>query len=521
MTMQGSPLKASDEKELMTELWSPLISESIYNYVMFAFPWGKQGTILEKEKGPRKWQEKKLRQIDQFIAEQKFRELNELLLEIFKDATVAGRGVGKSALVAWLILWMMSTKLGSTTIVTANTEPQLRTKTWPELGRWHTLAINRHWFDMQATSLIPTPWFKDLVEKELGISCAYYYAKALLWDEDNPDAFAGAHNPLGMMLIFDEASGIAANIWTVSIGFFTEKKCKWRFWFAFSNGRRNTGQFFECFHKDRIFWRNTNIDGRDVEDTDHQLYNEIIAKHGEDSDEARIEVKGQFPQLGENQFISREDIDGATLREATEDPFAPLMMGIDVARGGRDYTVFAFRRGRDARTIPAVKLKGKDNMQVANTAAEWIEKVKPDAVCIDSGAGTGVIDRLRELGYKVHEIFFSGKVDDGQWADKRTEIWGRMREWLPGAAIENDQMLKDDLAAPWKKWVGKASDQQRLCSKDEMKKEGFASPDYGDALALTFAVKVSRKDTATSRHGSSRRGDRSRQIRDTGYNPLG
>ena len=36
-------------------------------------------------------------------------------------------------------------------------------------------------------------------------------------------------------------------------------------------------------------------------------------------------------------------------------------------------------------------------------------------------------------------------------------------------------------------------------SKEEMKKRGIASPDHGDALALTFAVKVARRDTHARR----------------------
>ena len=60
--------------------------------------------------------------------------------EMFRLAVASGRGIGKSALVAWLILWMLSTRLGSTIIVTANTEQQLRSSTWAELGKWLTLA---------------------------------------------------------------------------------------------------------------------------------------------------------------------------------------------------------------------------------------------------------------------------------------------------------------------------------------------------------------------------------------------
>lgn len=488
----------------MTELWSPAISESIFNFVMFVFPWGKKGGPLENEKGPRTWQREKLLKIDEHIASQNFRELNELLLEVFQDATVSGRGVGKSALVAWIILWMMSTKLGSTTIVTANTETQLKTKTWAEVGRWHTLSINAHWFERSAMALKPAPWFEELLKTKLQIDVGYYYAQAILWSEENPDAFAGAHNPLGMLLIYDEASGIPAKIWSVSKGFFTEEKCKWRFWFVFSNPRRNTGAFFECFHKNRAFWRCTHVDARKVEGTDKKVYAEIIAEHGEDSDEARIEVKGEFPRRGDRQFISREVVQGAIERPLSVDPHAALIMGIDPARFGDDATRFVFRQGRDARSIPSIRLKGLDNMQVVSAAVEWIEKANPDAVFIDAGNGSGIIDRLRELDFKVHEVWFGAVPEDEQWADVRTEIWARTRGWLGEGCIPEDTELRDDLTGPEYEFVG-GGDRLKLESKEKMKKRGMSSPDFGDALALTFTKKVARRDITALRKAGNKR----------------
>jgi hypothetical protein len=41
-------------------------------------------------------------------------------------ARASGRGIGKSALVAWLALWFVSTRIGATAIISANTEDQLR-----------------------------------------------------------------------------------------------------------------------------------------------------------------------------------------------------------------------------------------------------------------------------------------------------------------------------------------------------------------------------------------------------------
>lgn len=176
---------------------------------------------------------------------------------------------------------------------------------------------------------------------------------------------------------------------------------------------------------------------------------------------------------------------------------APLIMGVDVARYGDDASVIRFRRGRDARSIPPIIFKNIDNMQLSYRCAEAIAKYNPDAVAIDAGNGTGVIDRLKELGHRVHEVWFGSKSSEPEYANKRTEMWGRMREWLNGGCIDTHQELIDDLAGPEYKFA-KSGDAILLESKEQMKSRGLHSPDHGDALALTFAVNVARKDIPVS-----------------------
>jgi hypothetical protein len=286
-----------------------------------------------------------------------------------------------------------------------------------------------------------------------------------------------------------------------------------------SNPRRNTGGFFECFHKNRESWNTRNIDSRDVEGTDPAAYESIIRQHGADSDEARVEVYGEFPRTGDKQFISTEHVKDAQARQMDTDGFEPLIMGVDVARFGGDASVIRFRRGRDARSIPPVKFKRIDNMQLAAKCAELIDEYQPDAVCVDAGNGTGVIDRLRQLDYKVHEIWFGSKSDTPEYANKRTEMWGRMRAWLPGGMIDDLQDLYDDLVGPEYSYVGRDGDRMMLEPKEQMKKRGLSSPDHGDALALTFAVRVPRKDVSHLRHAMG--GGRSRIAKGIDYDIFG
>ena len=101
-----------EEKELMTSIWSTNIKDDPLNFVRFIFPWGKEGTPLEHFSGPRKWQEKILRDISIHIQ----RNQSVDMPEMFRMAVASGRGIGKSALVAWIILWMLSTSRSSADI---------------------------------------------------------------------------------------------------------------------------------------------------------------------------------------------------------------------------------------------------------------------------------------------------------------------------------------------------------------------------------------------------------------------
>jgi hypothetical protein len=279
-----------------------------------------------------------------------------------------------------------------------------------------------------------------------------------------------------------------------------------------------------------------------VEGTDKAVLEEIVKKYGEDSDEARVEVKGQFPRQGDKQFISREVVEQAVSRFyptmknpdygkpselpeipnpafLPEDNWAPLILGVDPARYGDDSTVLYWRQGRRASPIPPTILKGADNMEVANMIAGLITKFNPDAVCVDAGNGTGVIDRLRELGYKVHEVWFGAGSPEQEYANLRTYMWAQIRDWLRGGAIPNDPDLIDDLTSPEYKFLG-TSDRIALESKEQLKKRGYSSPDRADALACTFAVKVARKDSVVSRsHLNPNR--RERIARDMDYNIFG
>jgi hypothetical protein len=231
-----------------------------------------------------------------------------------------------------------------------------------------------------------------------------------------------------------------------------------------------------------------------------------LKDYGEDSDFVRVRVKGVFPRAGTMQFIDSERVDQAVARELVNDPTAPLIMGVDLARQGEDQTVIRFRRGLDARSIPAVKFRIPDLMVTAGRVMELINSYNPDAVFVDgTGIGWGVVDRLNQLGCStVRGVDFGARADrtDGgdaaaRYANKRAEMWGFMKEWCKAGCLPDDRDLVADLTAV--DYGYDASDAILLERKDDMRKRGLASPDDGDALALTFAHPVAKRDWAEER----------------------
>jgi hypothetical protein len=485
--MQLPIYRGEEEQKLMTELWSPAVADDLEAFVMYAFPWGVKNTPLARFTGPRKWQREVLRDVTEHIKAQQ----GKVDFDTIRAAVSSGRGIGKSALVSWLVLWMLTTRIGGSVVVSANSENQLRSVTWAELTKWSAMLINSHWWEISATKLVPAKWLTDVVEKDLKKGTRYWACEGKLWSEENPDSYAGVHNQDGMMLIFDESSGIPDAIWDVGAGFFTENTPD-RYWFAFSNPRRNSGYFFECFNAKRAFWKSRVVDARTVEDTDKAVYEQIIAEYGENSSQAKIEVYGEFPSAGEDQFIGPTLVDDAMKRPKYKDMTAPIIVGVDPARGGADATVIVVRQGRDLVAIK--RYQGEDTMTIVGRVIEAIEEYKPTLTVIDEGGlGYGILDRLTEQRYKVRGINFGNKAKHPiAFGNKRAEMWNDMRNWLKSASIPTDRQLRADLTGPAKR--PDSSGTIFLEGKKEMRARGLASPDAADALCVTFAFPVAHRE---------------------------
>lgn len=414
-----------------------------------------------------------------------------------QTSRASGHGIGKSTGIALLNQALFYTRENSRGVITANTDTQLRTKTWPEWTKWYGSAIQpiRDWFALTATRLhrrgpleVQDRWRID----------------ATPWSEHNTEAFQGLHNKGERILIgYDEASAIADKVWEATDGVLTDEFTE-IIWTAMGNPTRTTGRFRDTFGKFGHVWMHKNIDSRTVEGTNKVVLENMVQAYGEDSDYARIRVRGMFPRASSMQFIDSEIVEHARKREPIGGLRDPLVMGIDVARGGDDNLVIAYRRGLDAKSIPWVVIPGSETRDSEKVIAKIVDLVtqadrfkKPDAIFVDAtGIGGPITDRLRKLlgdDAQVFAVTFSEASPAQHQANVRSYIWWRMRDKLRiGLAIPDDDDLERELTSV--EFHHDKKDRVLLEAKEHMKERGLPSPDRADALAVTFYMEVQPRD---------------------------
>ena len=330
----------------------------------------------------------------------------------------------------------------------------------------------------------------DINEGELSVRFKHNGAIIRLFGGDNPDAMRGLRLD---GIVMDEVAQLKNELWTDIVQPALSDRLGWSIFIGTPSG---INLFSELYYKavDEDSWTAARFT---VYDTD-SLHPDEVRRLTRDMSETSFarEYLCDFSAQGDDQLIALADTEDAAKRVYQRDHvrLSPIVLGIDPARFGDDRSVVFRRQGRQA--FKPVVYRGIDNMELAARVANLIEEHNPDAVFCDAGAGSGVIDRLRQLSYDVIEIPFGGKaIKPEQYINRRSEMWWLMKQWIEeGGAIPNDVALKQELATPiyWYDNVGR----RVLESKDQIKKrlQGAGSPDLADALALTFALPVAKKE---------------------------
>ena len=413
-------------------------------------------------------------------------------------ATVSGHEIGKSALVAWLTKWILDTRPHSKGSLTAVTDEQLRTKTWAEVGKWHNMSLTRHWYDLSSSR-----GNMSLIHREH----PQWRADARTARKERSESFAGQHSPSATSFyIFDEASGIESNIFVVREGGLTSGE---PMVFDFGNGTQNSGAFFdECTGvlkgangQNRFIVRA--IDSRHVAITNKEKIESDRQVWGEDSDRFRVRWRGLFPDRGHSQFIPTDWVDACMERDDFQGPNrAPLILGVDVARKGRDDSVIWPRRGLDARSFePEIVDDFKTDVLLGRIVATFNRFAHlgtlPTMIFVDEGnTGGAVVDFLVKLGYPAVGIPFGSRpTDKVNYRFKSDEMWGTMRDAVEHGLIlprrnstYGDRIHAELTQREYGFMMG--TDRLHLETKDDMKARGVQSPDFADALCVGYGQEV-------------------------------
>lgn len=326
----------------------------------------------------------------------------------------------------------------------------------------------------------------EINEADLSVTFRHNGAIIRLFGGDNPDALRGVRLD---GVVIDEVAQIKPEVWNDIIQPALSDRKGRALFIGTPNG---VNLFSEIYYKADALpdWHSARYT---VYDTNAIDEDEVVRLQRDMSETSFArEYICDFTAAGDDQLISLSDAEQAARRVciAGDIELAPKIIGVDPARFGDDRSVIFKRQGIQA--FDPLVYRGIDNMELAARVASQIETWNPDAVFIDSGAGAGVIDRLRQLRYDPVEVPFGGKAtEEKAFVNRRTEIWWTMKEWIEsGGAIPNNVLLKQELATPVY-WYN-AKGQKVLEGKDEIKKrlQGGASCDLADALALTFSYPV-------------------------------
>lgn len=445
------------------------------HYSLWAFPWTEQGTQLERHQGPRAWQTDVLKGMETHLSNPATR------FDPLGIAVSSGHGVGKSALIGMVVDWGMSTCADCRVVLTSNTEGQLRTKTAPEVMKWHNMSMTSHWFNESSMSIYSNETDHD----------KSWRADFIPWSISKPESFAGTHNQgKRIIIVMDEASAIDDVIWEVTEGALTDTETE-IIWIVFGNPTRATGRFRECWRKFSKFWKiRLKVDSRDVEGTNKAMFDQWAEQYGVDSDFFKVRVRGEFPVQSSMQFISQDVVDNARAKHLRKEEykFAPVILTCDPAWTGDDELVISMRQGLHFQVLERIPYNDNDVL-IAQKLVNYENKYRASQVFIDAGYGQGIYSAGKTMGSLWRMVWFSAKAGRTDCVNKRAEMFVLAKEWLSegGAIPDLDELAEEMLCI---EMMPTMDGKYKFAPKDSVKSIIGRSPNLWDSLCLSFAYPV-------------------------------
>ena len=159
------------------------------------------------------------------------------------------------------------------------------------------------------------------------------------------------------------------------------------------------------------------------------------------------------------------------------------ILGIDPAAGG-DNSAIVLKSTNLQEVLFNQKLE--NTMDLVGVIMEKYRDYHCDYIVIDkTGVGQGVFDRLKDADYPVRGVSFGEKSEDEQFANLKAEWHWRERKWLlSGGRLVQNSAWNEFEYVKYKNKDGKIIIQP----KEELFREGIASPNCVDAAVLTMVI---------------------------------
>lgn len=421
-------------------------------------------------------------------------EIIENIITNIRTSVRGPHGLGKTALVSWLIHWFALTRDGLDWKIptTASSWPQLSKFLWPEVHKWSRML------DWEKIGRPPYDERRELLMLKLRLETGEAFAIA----SDNSALIEGAHADR-LFYIYDESKSIKDETFDASegalVGAGSDDESLEAFALSVSTPGEPVGRFYDIqSHKPGYEdWKTRAVKDYEVVEAGRVTKGWQDARKnqwGEDSAIFQNRVLGEFASSEADTVISMAWVERAVAKWYETDWDDPELefhsVGVDVARYGQDKTVLALRFGDHIKELR--EYARQDTMQTAGRVKGILDKYnkKASKSVIDViGMGAGVVDRLREQGYEKTIAFHSSEKTEKKdksgelgFRNLRSAAWWNLRELLQDdlIAIPDNDLLMGDLVTP--KWKVTSNGKIQVEGKEDIRKRLSRSTDYADAV---------------------------------------
>ena len=164
--------------------------------------------------------------------------------------------------------------------------------------------------------------------------------------------------------------------------------------------------------------------------------------------------------------------------------------GVDIARYGKDQSVFILREGNKVTKI--ISWAKQDATFSEGKLADLMREYKPHVTNIDTTGfdlGTAIFDTLKDK-FAIRAIEVGNPSHHERFVNLRAEYYSNLQKRFEDGSISipDHTLLASQLASI--KYQYKNTKLQ-IVSKEVMRRKGIPSPDYADALMLAFIDSLS------------------------------